>query len=210
MTMIEMLNIIQPWLGTGSINLFGRPFAGKDTQGQILADLLGGELIGGGDILRSYNDQSAINAIMAKGDLIPSDFYLQIMLPFFRREELADKPLMLSAVGRRSGEESIIMQATQETGHPMRAVLHLHMPAEEVWQRFEASRQQNDRGNRTDDARDVIQNRLQKYEEQTLPVIEYYRQHGLLIEVDGTQSEEAVTKSILQALTEYVKKQNSN
>lgn len=191
---------INQWLSSGSINIFGRPFAGKDTQGELLAKLFGGVLIAGGDILRSHQDPAEIEKIMAAGGIIPSDFYLRMLLPYLLQPDLNGKPLLLSAVGRSHGEEDIILQATADSGHPMKAVVVLQLSEADVWQRFEESQLDHDRGNRTDDHREVLNNRLKKYQAKTVPVIEFYRNKGLLIEVDGTKSREEVTNEILNSL----------
>ena len=195
---------INQWLGSGSINIFGRPFAGKDTQGQLLAELFGGVLIAGGDILRSHQDPAEIEKIMAAGGIIPSDFYLRMLLPYLLQPDLNGKPLLLSAVGRSHGEEDIILQATADSGHPMKAVVVLQLSEADVWQRFEESQLDHDRGNRTDDHREVLKNRLKKYQDKTVPVIEFYRNKGLLIEVDGTKSREEVTNEILNSLFDRI------
>lgn len=193
-------NLIAQWLGTGSINLFGRPFAGKDTQGRILADLFSGELIAGGDILRGFHDQQKVQEVMAAGGLIPSDFYFDIVLPFLSRPIIKHKPLFLSSVGRLQGEEGTIMKATADSGHPIKAVILLHLSEEEVWRRFDAAAAEQDRGTRADDSRGVLQNRLQNFQQNTVPVIDFYRNNGLLIEIDGTLSREDVTREILDVL----------
>jgi adenylate kinase len=198
--MEEKINIVSKWLGSGSINIFGKPFAGKDTQGIILANLFGGVLEAGGDILRSYHDQDKIQKIMATGDLIPSDLYLDIIVPYLSKPELVGRPLFLSAVGRSHGEGPIILQATESSGHPMNAVILLHLTEEEVWNRFEQSQNQHDRGNRADDNKEVLKNRLKKFQQRTMPVIEFYREKGLLIEIDGTLSEDKVTAKIIEEL----------
>jgi adenylate kinase len=200
--MNEKTQKIAGWLGTGSINIFGRPFAGKDTQGSILADIFGGVLIGGGDILRSHHDPKKIEEVMAAGGIIPSDFYLHMVLPYLSQEDFKDKPLILSAVGRSEGEETTIMKATADSNHPTKAVILLHLTEEEVWRRFDAAKQQHDRGDRTDDQRDVLATRLQKFRDKTMPVIDFYRKNGLLIELDGTLPREQVTEEILQSLAE--------
>lgn len=199
--MYEKTNILN-WLGSGSINIFGRPFSGKDTQGRELAELFDGELIGGGDILRSHDDPAKIEQVMAAGGIVPSDFYLNMVLPYLSRPELRDKPLILSAVGRSHGEEPDTMKAAAESGHPIQAVIMLQLSEEEVWRRFEAAKVIQDREARADDKREVLANRLKKFQERTLPVIEFYRDKGLLIEVDGTRSREEVTTEILQRLAE--------
>lgn len=59
--------IIKNWLGNGSINIFGMPFSGKDTQGAILAEHFGGVMISSGDILRHDHGNQQIQQIMAEG-----------------------------------------------------------------------------------------------------------------------------------------------
>jgi adenylate kinase len=191
---------IADWLGAGSINLFGRPFAGKDTQGKKLADLFGGVLIGGGDILRSHHDSDEIEKIMATGGIIPSDVYESIIIPYFAKPEFAGKPLILSAVGRSHGEEPIIMKAAEASGHNMKAVIYMHLSEEEVWRRFETALQEQDRGHRADDHRSVLKTRLNKFQDKTVPVIDFYREKGLLIEIDGTLSRDDVMTEILSGL----------
>jgi adenylate kinase len=53
---------------------------------------------------------------------------------------------------------------------------------------------------RDDDKAETVERRIRVYTEQTSPLIEYYRQQGLLVEVDGTQSIEDVSKDILKAI----------
>ena len=200
--MEDKIQKVEKWLGLGSVNIFGRPFAGKDTQGSILAKLLEGELIAGGDILRSYHDQKLIQKIMSTGDLFPTELYMSIVLPFFSHVKLKNKPLFLSAVGRLHGEEEIIMQSTTDSKHPIKAVVLLHLTEDEVRRRFAKSQVHNDRGKRADDTKEVLENRLDKFRNDTIPVIDYYREKGLLIEVDGTLPLQQVTQKILDSLYE--------
>jgi len=196
----DKVSKIANWLGTGSINIFGCPFSGKDTQARKLADLLGGVFIGGGDILRSYRDQALVKKLMSTGDLFPTDLYLQIVLPYLSRPEFESRPLILSSVGRLHGEEPVIMKATANSGHPIKAVISLELPEVTVWQRFEGAKIDKDRGNRMDDKREVLENRLKKFKQDTLPVIEYYRTKNLLVEIDGTPARQEITDNILEKL----------
>jgi adenylate kinase len=207
--MEEKIEEIKTWLGTGSLNIFGRPFAGKDTQGEKLAEYFGGELIAGGDILRSYHDQEKIKELMSTGDLFPTEFYLSIILPFLSRDDIKDRPVILSSVGRMKGEEQTILTATKESGHEMKAVILLSLTEDEVMERFNATRLLGDRGIREDDNHDALENRLIKFREQTEPVIEVYRQNNLLIEVDGTLPREEVTKQIIDKLAARARQANS-
>lgn len=198
--MDEKIKIITDWLGTGSINIFGRPFSGKDTQGRVLATLLGGKLIAGGDILRNHHDPEEIEKIMATGGIIPSDYYESMVVPYFSRSEFKHKPLILSAVGRSHGEEPIIMRAAEQSGHPVKAVIILELSDAEVWKRFESALLENNRGHRADDHHNVLTTRLHKYQDKTVPAIEFYQGKELTIEVDGRQPREAVTNEILELL----------
>ncbi len=199
--MEKQIQTIKTWLGSGSINIFGDPFAGKDTQAEILAELLGTPAaISGGAIMRALPPDSQEQKEMATGDTVSSDLYLRIISPYLAREEFVGKPLMLSTVGRKEGEEGPVMAATEKTGHPMKAVILLSLSEEEVWRRFEAAQADGDRGLRADDTRETLAVRLQVYKEQTMPVINFYREQGLLIEVDGQKSVEDVTNEIVDEL----------
>lgn len=198
--MKEEIKTISKWLGSGSIDIFGCPFSGKDTQGEILAKLFGGEMISGGDILRSHKEPEKIDQAIGSGGLVPSDFYLDLVLPYLSQRKYSGKPLILSAVGRSHGEEPQVIKAAADSGHPIKAVILLDLTEQEVWRRFEESKVEGDRGKRADDKRAIIQNRLKKYNTRTVPVIDYYHRVGLLIEVNGTLPREEVTDEILKGL----------
>lgn len=192
---------IAAWLKTGSINLFGIQFSGKDTQGRRLVELFGAPpLIGGGDILRNSVIPEHVKKIMEAGFLVPIEDYVKIVVPYMKQAEFTGKPLILSAVGRWYGEEEAVLRATKEAGHPLRAVVLLHLDESLVWQRWELLKQQDDRGNRIDDSADGLKNRLDEFRKKTLPVIEFYRDKGLLIEVDGSLPADEVTEAILTGL----------
>lgn len=195
------IDTIRDWLGSGTINVFGLPFSGKDTQCDTLAEMLGATVASSGAIFREQQDNVELQQIMATGALIPSDMFFDIMLPFFNKPELTGKPLVLSSVGRMNGEEGPIVRATDESNHPIKAVVLLSIPEDVVWERHRAAQQLDDRGDRPDDANDaILRNRIAKFNAETLPVIDFYRDRGLLIEVDGTKDRETVTHEILTAL----------
>lgn len=198
------INSVKKWLGTGSINIFGRPFAGKDTQGKILADLFNGTLLGGGDILRGSVIPDHVKKLLDAGFLAPTEDYINIVLPYLRQEAFKGRPLILSSVGRWHGEEEGVLNAANEAGHELKAVIYLSLEEDFVRSRWEAQDHTTSRGHRADDTREVLEIRLKEFREKTLPVIEYYRQRGLLIEIDGTQSVDAVTKQIVNALADLV------
>ena len=188
------------WLGTGSNNIFGLPMSGKDTQGLKLAELLGAKLLSSGDIIRK-KEAATRHDYSAKGNLIPTDVFYAWVLPYFKEPALKDMPLILSSIGRWSGEETEVMNATTSAGHEIKAAILLNVSEADVESRFEAAKILNDRGTRADD-RDVeiFHNRLKEFREKTLPVITHYRNLGLLISINGDQPRDAVTDEIVDQL----------
>lgn len=190
---------IRSWLGSGSINLFGLPFSGKDTQGKRLSKIFDAPLIGGGDIIRG-SDREDVKRVIADGSLAPKEDYLTMITPYLSREEFRDKPLVLSSVGRWHGEEQTIVQSAEQSQHPVKAVVLLDISSQHLRERHQAAKEQGDRGNREDDADEHIEKRIKEFETKTQPVIDYYSEAGLLIKVDGAQEPNTVTVQILQEL----------
>jgi adenylate kinase len=199
-TSAQKIKTIKDWLGTGSINLFGMPFAGKDTHGRELAESFGGVLIGGGDIIRSSKELAHIKEHVDSGALAPTEEYLRIILPYFERPEFKDKPLILSSVGRWHGEEAGVLEATAASGHPLLAVIFLKIDHEELIRRWKAAEHVGDRGQRHDDAEHVLDKRLDEFRTKTIPVIDFYRDQGMLIEVDGMAPQDEVSQLIIDQL----------
>lgn len=202
---LENIPLIKNWLGTGSVNIFGRPFAGKDYQGEILADLLGGNLLGGGDILRGSIIPERAKECLRTGKLIPSEDYVNIVLPYLSQSQLVGKPLILSSVGRWHGEEMGVITAVKESGHPLKTVIYLEISNEDAHTRWLKKEEINDRQDRRDDTEEIMITRFREFEEKTMPVIDFYRKLDLLIEIDGRGSREQVTASIINSICERCK-----
>ena len=194
------LDIIKAWLGTGAINIFGLPFSGKDTHGERLAKLFGASVLGGGDILRNSVIPPHVREIIDSGKLAPTDDYINIVLPYLSRNEFAGRPLILSSVGRWHGEELGVMGAAEAAGHPLKAVVYLSLDEATSHQRFLKSLENTDRSERADDTEEVLATRYAEFHAKTTPVIEFYRQKGLLIEVNGIPPKDEVTEAILRGL----------
>lgn len=198
----DHLEKIKKWLGTGAINIFGLPFAGKDTHGHELAQLFDAPLLSSGEVFRSSREVLSPEdlATLDTGGLPPSDVFLKLFTPYFKKAEFNGRPLILSSVGRWIGEEQGIIKAAEESGHPIKAVVYLHLKEATVYERQAASQEIGDRGDRPEDAVHVLETRINEFNEKTLPVIDVYRNKGMLIEVDSDASKDEVLKSILARL----------
>lgn len=198
--MEDKLSTIKEWLDTGSINIFGLPMSGKDTQGIKLAESLGAKFLSSGMIIRAMEKQTE-NNYSATGALIPTNVFYEWVLPYFERRDLFNYPLILSSIGRWQGEEDQVMSIARGAGHEMKAVIILNVSEEDVKKRFQAAKELGDRGERQDDQDlEVFQTRLTEFREKTLPVIKHYETLGLLIEVNGNQSREDVFNEIVEKL----------
>ncbi len=194
------LDVIKKWLGTGSINIFGRQFSGKDSQGRKLAEIFDGNMVSSGEILRGSTIPDYIKAYTEAGKLIPSDEFVNIVLPYLMQSQLAEKPLFLSSFGRWHGEEDAVIKVLDNSNHPIKAVIHLDIKNEEVHKRWLARDINNDRQNRHDESEEKLKVRLNEFHEKTLSVLDYYRNLGLLIEIDGKGPRDEITRSIIGAL----------
>lgn len=199
--MEDKVNHIREWLGTGSINIFGLPFAGKDTHGNILAEQLGAKLMGGGEILRNSSIPEKARLALDAGELIPSSDYIEIVLPYLSNKRWREQPLILSSVGRWEGEELGVIEAAKSSGHPIKAVIYLQIDPLEAFDRWEAGTKRN----RDDDKRDILDTRFSEFMKKTLPVINTYQEMGLLIEVDGRPAVAEVTSDIINKLHDFAK-----
>jgi len=196
----EQLNKIKTWLGTGSINIFGLPFSGKDTHGGVLAELFGAVLLSSGRILRGSDIPDELRRSLDAGMLFPTDEFRQIVTPYLMHEEFAGRPLILSSVGRWHGEEQGILQATEAANHPTKAAIYLQLNEEIVHQRRARSQEIGDREERADDAEHLLDTRIEEFNTKTLPVIDEYRKLGLLIEVNSEAERHEVLENILARL----------
>ncbi len=201
----EKLALVKSWLGTGSINIFGRPFAGKDVQGEILAELLDGNMLGGGEILRGNVVPEHIKECLRVGKLIPSEDYVNIVLPYLSQSKLVGKPLILSSVGRWHGEEMGVIKAIKESGHPLKSVIYLNISDDDSYTRWLKLADINDRHGRRDDTEEILRTRFAEFQEKTMPVIDFYRKLELLIEIDGSGTREQVTNSIINSISKHCK-----
>jgi adenylate kinase len=204
--MEEKIEKIKEWLGTGSINIFGLPYSGKDTVGLRLAELLGAKFLSSGLILRaSEKDDKELAKELAAGNLAPTDTFRRIIMPYFSRNDLAEFPLVLSSVGRWEGEEYDIMDSAAKANHNIKAVILLNISEEEAKKRWEAARVLGDRGERSDDKeKSILDNRIKEFIEKTMPVIETYRKRGLLVPIHATGEREAVFESVINELYNYI------
>lgn len=203
--MEQNIETIKNWLGTGSINIFGLPYSGKDTVGIRLAETIGGRFLSSGLIIReAQKTDRSIQKNVDAGLLAPSNQFYDLVLPYFGRQDLVQFPLILSSIGRWSGEENTVIDAAQNSGHGIKAAILLNISEQDVHDRWEQSQVLQDRGTRADDRNEqILQTRISEFRSKTMPVILNYRSMGLLVPVNADQSKDEVFEETIRKLAEF-------
>ena len=199
----EKIDAIKKWLGSGSINTFGRPFAGKDSQCHKLAGIFECPVLGAGDIFRGENMPESVKRCMRTGELVPYEDFVNIILPVLSQEKFDNMPLILDSIGRWHGEEGGVVSALDRSNHELKAVIYLDISNEESLNRRSISEKINDRNSRADDDAKIMDTRFKEFNYKTLPVIDYYQDLGILIKIDGKGPRDEITNNIIDSLYEH-------
>ena len=210
------------------IVLLGAPGAGKGTQAKILAQKLGLPHISSGDIFReNLKNNTELGRLareyMSKGELVPDDVTIAMIRERLSRPDCAQGAI-LDGFPRTPAQAEALDAMLQELGGKVDVVPFIHVPEEVLVERLSGRWICRANGHifhekfnppkvpgvcdydgselyqREDDRPEVVRERIRVYYEQTAPLIEYYRQRGLLREIDGTQPIEQVTEALLAAL----------
>lgn len=205
--MEEKINTIKKWLGTGSINIFGLPMSGKDTVGIRLAELIDARFLSSGMIIRAAENETN-KKMTANGELIPTNIFYDLVLPYFEREDLKGFPLILSSIGRWYGEEKEVLKVAEGAGHPIKAAVILDVSEDDIARRWETAKVLGDRGMREDDKDpDVFRKRITEFRTKTLPVLKTYKDLGLLVNVRADMTRDEVFNALVEKL--YLLAKNS-
>jgi len=177
--------------------LLGPPGAGKGTQAQLLAARLGVPAISTGDMLREAVAAGSdlgkrVEGIMAAGGLVDDALMAEVVRDRLAKAD-AREGFLLDGYPRTSPQAKTLEGILVDAGQRLDAVVMVDVPVDELVRRSLL------RG-RADDSEEVIRERQRVYREKTEPLIGYYRERGLLREIDGHQPVETVTAHVFAAL----------
>jgi adenylate kinase len=184
-----------------NVLLIGPPGSGKGTQGERLAQRLGSTHIAAGDLLRAevaagtQLGQQA-RGYMDRGELVPDELIIDLLMPVII-EAGKDGGYVLDGFPRSVAQAKEARALAEQEGVGAGAVIYLDAAREELVERMLARARTE---GRSDDTPEVVRHRLAVFDEATAPLVDYYRNRGLLHVVDASRSEDAVTASILAAL----------
>jgi adenylate kinase len=181
--------------------IMGPPGAGKGTQATFVAEHFGIPAISTGDIFRANVAEGTPLGLEAKrymdaGEYVPDEITNKMVRN--RIDEPDAKPgFLLDGYPRTLAQVKELDDMVEFTGHRLDAVVVLTVDPEEIVQRLLARAEVE---GRADDTEEVIRRRQEVYREQTEPLIDVYRNRGILIEVDGMGEVDDVTNRIFDAL----------
>lgn len=177
--------------------LLAPPGAGKGTQGERLSEVYGVPHLATGDALRDHVDRQTelgleAGAYMERGDLVPDRFVLDLVLQVLTDPEPLEG-FILDGFPRTLAQAKAAFEWGKANGRTFHAVISLDVPEDELVRRLlDRGRQSG----RTDDTEETIRTRLRVYDRDTEPLLDFYRERDILVEVDGTGAVEDVTDRI--------------
>jgi adenylate kinase len=205
--------------------LLGPPGAGKGTQAQVLSKELDLVHVSSGDIFReNLKTKTELGKLAQKyvdgGELVPDDVTIAMIKDRLSRPD-CQCGVLLDGFPRTPAQATALALMLSAWNSKVELVPYISVPAEVLIERLSGRWTCREKGHvyhqkynppkvagicdfdgselyqREDDKPETVKRRIEVYLEQTSPLIEHYRQEGLLVEVDGTQSIESVTKQLL-------------
>jgi adenylate kinase len=208
--------------------LLGPPGAGKGTQAQIVSKTLGLVHISSGDIFRDHlKNQTELGKLakvyIDRGELVPDDVTIAMIRDRLTRPDCQPGAL-LDGFPRTPAQAEALQNMLADFHGKVNGVPYISVPEAVLVERLTGRWTCRAEGHvfhekfnppqkagicdhdgselyqRDDDKAETVKRRIRVYLEQTLPLIEYYRHAGTLLEIDGTQSIEQVTADLLAGL----------
>ena len=206
------------------IILLGPPGSGKGTQASALEARESIPHIASGDLLRAnVRDHTELGRrakpYMDRGELVPDDLILDMMAERLSEPD-ARQGYVLDGFPRTVAQAEALAERLERLGAQLDAVVYLNVPEAEILRRLSGRRTCPSCNaiyhvdtmpprragvcdkcgaalvQRDDERPEVVRNRLEVYAEQTQPLLDYYRQRGLLREIDGMIGVENVLREI--------------
>ncbi len=212
------------------IVLLGPPGAGKGTQAQIIAEKYELVHVSSGDLFRENLKKETelgklAQTFMKRGELVPDDVTIAMVRDRLSRPDCRNGAL-LDGFPRTPAQAEALAEMLKEFSGRVNLVPFISVPAEILVERLSGRWTCRSNGHvfhekfnppaeagvcdldgselyqRDDDKPETVKNRIKVYQDQTAPLIAFYKENGLLAEVDGTRSIDEVTTALLQAINE--------
>ncbi len=187
-----------------AIFFIGPQGSGKGTQARILAEknnLFYWEM---GGVLRNLAKEDTelgrqVSELINNGVLLSDELLLSVV-----RDRMSSIPegqtVLFDGIPRRLGQAEFVLQFLKNNNKSKFVTVFIDLPKEESMARLLLRAEKE---GRKDDTKEAIQYRLEQYEQDTLPVLDYLKEHTTFLTIDGQPEVEVVTQAIDQALAPY-------
>jgi adenylate kinase len=167
------------------------PGGGKGTHGKWLTQLTGVVHISSGDLLRAEVERGSdlgqqVGAYLARGDLVPDELILSILVPTVVAAVRDTGGYVLDGFPRTMPQALRAAEIGAQLSLTSNGVIYLTAPEDELVSRV---LDRAVREGRADDTLEVIRHRLAVFNKETAPLVDYYRGRGILLEVSTDRPE---------------------
>ena len=188
-------------LPSARLLIVGPQGSGKGTQGVRVGEALSIPVISTGDVFRANVSAGTplgqqVKAIIEAGDLVPDSLTSEIVRDRLTQDD-ASNGFLLDGYPRNLGQVGDLDAFLESRGESLDAVIELSVPRDESIARL--TQRAIDQG-RTDDTEEVIANRLAIYERETAPILDVYRERGIVDAIDGVGSLDEIADRIAAAV----------
>lgn len=213
------------------IVLLGPPGAGKGTQAELISEKLGILHVSSGDLFRENRKLKTelgqlAQSYMDRGELVPDDVTIAMVKERLSRPDCV-KGALLDGFPRTPAQADALSKMLAELNGKVNVVPYISVPPELLIERLggrwtcraeghvyhqkynppkvagKCDLDGSDLYQREDDTPATVENRIRVYLQQTSPLIDFYRQRGLLAEIDGTRPINDVSVDLLAAIEKY-------
>lgn len=185
------------------IVFYGPEGSGKGTQAKLLAEKLNLPILTSGDLVRdaAANDRGIIGEVvrqaLAEGKYV-ADSEMFVLWKWRLKEEDAKGEWIMDGFPRNVEQAKFLDDKIDKYGYKIEMVIFLRLPEEESYRRLIArGRSLHPGTTELHDSPERIRQRLEIYRQGEKEVLDYYRQQGVLIEIDANRSVEEVHKDIM-------------
>jgi adenylate kinase len=185
-----------------NIVIFGAPGSGKGTQSELMIKKYGLGHISTGDVLRNEIKNGTELGKTAKGyidngQLIPDDLMVSILASVYDSFGKEHNGVIFDGFPRTIPQAEALKKMLAERSHKIAAMIELDVPEDELMTRL--IKRGKDSG-RADDNEETIKKRLTVYHNQTMPLIEWYKQEGIHHHIVGFGELDRIFGDICQVI----------